>query len=425
MRAHPRGWVWGPGAAPRVRGRTSPGRSARIISGRGTSAGAGSDFLSEEIINLPTTVDANAMGFQMSAFDGTYVYFFPYRKNGTAHGTVARYDTRLSFTDGSSWSTGNLATVVGATAVGFLGGIYLNGSCYFVPYETVGKLANDLFVKFDVTKQLNDATAYQTFSGGGVFKGWATAAHDGRYVYYCPVNSIATGVLHGRFVRYDSTADFTVAGSWEEFTLTDLDTDAKGMQTVGFDGRYIYVVPYAKTILVRYDTTQSFTSASSYQTIDMTEFGGATARGYTGIEAVGGPTNGYVYFCPWKDVSVAPVTYQSRVARFNTAHALDDPHGWEFYTLTNIKTSAKGYEGTWTDGKYAYLLPTFNGFQRPPIARHQISKSLDDSTSWSFFNATIVYPACTGATYVKPYVYPAPYGVNGNRGNVHRLEFRR
>jgi len=73
-------------------------------------------------------------------------------------------------------------------------------------------------------------------------KGYRGAGFDGRYLYFVPNNN---GVYHGRVARYDTTQDFNTASSWGTFVMeTQLDPACKGYQGAGFDGRYLYFVPY-------------------------------------------------------------------------------------------------------------------------------------------------------------------------------------
>jgi hypothetical protein len=69
-------------------------------------------------------------GYQGSAYDGRYVYYAP--SNGNFPGTVARYDTRTAFGDGSSWSLFDL-TKINANASTFSSAMFDGRYVYFIP----------------------------------------------------------------------------------------------------------------------------------------------------------------------------------------------------------------------------------------------------------------------------------------------------
>ena len=137
---------------------------------------------------METQLDPACKGYIGAGFDGRYLYFVPYN-NGVSQGRIARYDTTQDFNTASSWGT------------------------------------------FVMETQLDPAC-----------KGYIGAGFDGRYLYFVPYNN---GVSQGRIARYDTTQDFNTASSWGTFVMeTQLDPACKGYQGAGFDGRYLYFVPY-------------------------------------------------------------------------------------------------------------------------------------------------------------------------------------
>ena len=70
---------------------------------------------------------------------------------------------------------------------------------------------------------------------GGVF--------DGRYIYFVPQGP--AGAL-GQISRYDTTRPFTTTSSYATFdTLGFVNSKSSGFQGGAFDGRYVYLIPYA------------------------------------------------------------------------------------------------------------------------------------------------------------------------------------
>ena len=70
-----------------------------------------------------------------------------------------------------------------------------------------------------------------------------SAAFDGRYVYYAPLDYYG-GNYSGLVVRYDTQANFITSTAWSSFDLAALNPGAVGYAGAVFDGRYVYFVPY-------------------------------------------------------------------------------------------------------------------------------------------------------------------------------------
>ena len=354
-------------------------------------------------------------GYQDGGYDSLSkrVFLFPYRADGVPHGRLLAYSKEQEFTIAPSWESVDLTALLGATAEGWLGGAVLGGYVYLAPYETdaSGSLAAaDLAVRYNVALPIGAAGSYETHAIGGAFKGWASATHDGRYVYYCPVNNVANGVLHGRAVRYDTTLPFDDTGSWSAVALTSVHADAKGMQSCGFDGQYVHFAPFAKTVAIRYDTTLAWV-VGSCEAVDL-EALYVDARGYTGVVN----TAAYVYYVPWKWVG-PPITYQSVVARYVKGQPWAT--GWEFFDLSTLRSDAAGYQFGWTDARHVYMVPAYNGVDIPPLAFHDLTLPLNEG--WRFQDMPSTYPVSTGGAWDGASFYTAPYGSTGNRGDVHRI----
>ena len=72
-------------------------------------------------------------------------------------------------------------------------------------------------------------------------KGFTGAGYDGRYLYLVPNYN---GSHHGTVARLDTQATFGDAGSWSTFNVATVNSAAKGFYGAGYDGRYLYLVPF-------------------------------------------------------------------------------------------------------------------------------------------------------------------------------------
>jgi hypothetical protein len=256
------------------------------------------------------TVNANATGFLGATFDGRYVYFAP-EMNGTGFdGVVTRYDSQSPFGTGTSWTTFDTA-VLTAAAIGFGGATFDGRYVYFVPqYNTTH---DGLVVKYDTTATFGSQSSWTTFDmttvhGGAA--GFFGGVFDGRYAYFVPNHNAVT--FDGLVGRYDTTAPFATVGSWSTFDTTTVEAGAAGFVGGAFDGRYVYFVPHDNGvydgIVSRYDTQANFTMAGSWTTFDISTVNPA-AVGFWGAAFDGR----YVYFVP----NFSKTVESGLVARFD------------------------------------------------------------------------------------------------------------
>jgi hypothetical protein len=194
-----------------------------------------------------STLDASAVGFAGSVFDGRYIYYAP------ASGfrvVFARFDTQSPFESFQAWSTIDLTAVAGYGSA-FNGTAFDGRYVYFAPF-TGGRV-----FRCD-TQRSFDAAAWSTFDVAAVdgrAQGFSGAAFDGRYVYLTPYfNGVSDGVV----TRYDSEQEFTSPGAWSLFDVTTIAAGAKGFSGAVFDGRYVTFVPNtnelgASGVVARFD----------------------------------------------------------------------------------------------------------------------------------------------------------------------------
>ena len=192
------------------------------------------------------TVNPGAAGFAGGVFDGRFVTFVPLADvNGAYDGIAARFDTQAAFVDAGAWATFDIAGL-GASAVGFVGGVFDGRYVYAVPSVTATVARHDTTSAFDAGWSAYDLAPVSSAAGG--FHG---GAFDGRYVYLVPYYN--HGAYDGLVARYDTTAaGFGTSSAWSFFDLVTLDAKAVGFNGAAFDGTYLYFVPYAGTVLARF-----------------------------------------------------------------------------------------------------------------------------------------------------------------------------
>jgi len=261
-----------------------------------------------------------------------------------------------------------------ASSLGDLGTTYVNGVTVAAWVNTtdnggypsiLSSIGYDAGVNFTTTSAGWDKYDMTTVDAG--LKGYIGAAFDGRYVYFVPNNN---GASFGKVARYDTTADFSVAGSWSRFDMTTVDADLKGYPGAAFDGRYVYFVPYNNGAsfgkVARYDTTADFSVAGSWSRFDMTTVD-ADLKGYHGAAFDGR----YVYFVPnYNGASFG------KVARYDTTADFSVAGSWSRFDMTTVDADLKGYIGAAFDGRYVYFVPNNNGASFGKVARYDTSQDI-------------------------------------------------
>ena len=286
------------------------------------------------VLNLATT-DADLKGFYGGFTDGRYGYFVPCHNNAASFGKVARVD----LTDFSTVSVLNLAST-DAELVGFRGGFTDGRYGYFVPDNNgvvyLGKVARVDLTDFSTVSVLNLASTDADLKG---FYGGFT---DGRYGYFVPYNN---GVASGKVARVDLT-DFSTV-SVLNLALTDV--DLKGFQGGFTDGRYGYFVPNNDGAV--YLGKVARVDLANFSTVSVLNLA-LTDAGLKGF--AGGFTDGrYGYFVPYHNSSA----YFGKVARVD----LTDFATVTVLNLVSTDSDLKGFHGGFTDGRYGYFVPYYNG----------------------------------------------------------------
>lgn len=271
-----------------------------------------------------TALSASCVGYIGCTTDERYVYYTP-RQGASVHGVFARYDTWGSFTSASSWEIIDMGAV-NAAYKGYTDATYIGGYVYYSPTTNGAYHGNVL--RFDTRKSFTDSASWEavnlaTFNGLNV--GYFGIGNDGRYVYLSPFYN--TG-YQGRAIRYDTSAPFTAAASWEALTLNGIDSNLKGFTGIVSDGFNIFYVPYYQGAsysgtVVRFSSTDTvsramsksggpsirqsgpitLTSPQPYQVFQMTDglWGNIFIRGrHSGASAIEASWNGG----PWQSISI-------------------------------------------------------------------------------------------------------------------------
>ncbi len=376
-----------------------------------------------------TTVNANSKGFRGAVFDGRYIYFVPLETGpfpGHLSGQVTRYDTTGSFTNTGSWSVFD-TTAVDANSKGFIGGVFDGRYLYLVPNNN-GAVFGQV-TRYDTTGSFTAAASWSVYDTTAVntnSKGFSGAVFDGRYVYLIPLHNGTT--YSGQVTRYDTTGNFTAAGSWSVYDTTAVSTRSRGFRGGIFDGRYVYLIQYVDGSqfsgqFTRYDTTGSFTDAASWSVFDAQTVS-SNAAGFPGGAAFDGR---YLYFAPY---NVGASVVSGEVLRYDTTASFTAAGSWSVYDTTAISANSRGFSSAVFDGRYVYFVPNYNGSSNHgQVTRYDSTGSFYAAGSWSTFDLTTVNVDAVGfygGIFDGRYVYFVPdvltFTPATSNGHVARLK---
>jgi hypothetical protein len=315
------------------------------------------DPLSWQAYNARATDGLNTVCYYGAAFDGRYVIFTPRDDSQGYHSRVLRYDTHMDFKNAASWQAYDAELRHSHQGVAFDG-----RHLYFCPgYDgegegslSEGKLSGKV-LRMDTQAPFKDRATYRVFDTqalGPDAQCFDGGAFDGRYIYFVP---LTTGVV----VQYDTRSDFADVTSWRSYDAKPL-----GMQmNVGavFDGRYLYFCSYGNSHMVRYDTHTDFSDDGAWQTFDAAVTSGLDGGGFDG----GFFDGRFVYFVPWtRSVAVDQdqSVYHCNFLRYDTRGSFDDPQHWDAYDAsTTDGLKSVGYNAGAFDGRYFYGAPLYDG----------------------------------------------------------------
>ena len=200
--------------------------------------------------------------------DGKYVYYAPFAGSAGASGLVLRYDTTALFTSSSAWTTFD-ASSVDARAVAFEGTVFDGRYLYFVP--SGASFTSGFALRYDTQGEFAQGSSWSTFDIAALDSkagGFVGGAFDGRYIYYVPYGG--TQGTSGIVARYDTSGSFSDASAWQTLDLTTLNPGATGFSTATFDGRYLYLAPNLASgspghLVARFDAKSPAATPSGFE----------------------------------------------------------------------------------------------------------------------------------------------------------------
>jgi len=194
-------------------------------------------------------------------------------------------------------------------------------------------------------------------------KGFTGGFSDGRYAYFVPnYNGIS-----GKIARVDQN-NFTASGV-TVLDLTVVDNQLKGFNGGFTDGSYGIFVPNYNGKLVRVELDDF--SPTGVQILDLTTVDSGL-RGFRG----GFYVNGNYYLVP----SVNNSGDSGKVARVSSLEFT--PLGTTVLDLALVNGYLTGFNGGFTDGRYAYFVPYYRGFFHGLVARVDLRDFSPSGVSW-------------------------------------------
>jgi hypothetical protein len=315
-----------------------------------------------------------------------------------ADGAVA--DAAVEYTDAlapSSWSAFDPATL-DAGLGSYSGGTFDGRYAYFAPYQSAGKAG--IVARLDTEQSFTSPGAWETFntlstlSGAGQYGG---ATFDGRYVYMVPWANNVTAGNDQTFIRYDTHGGFTTPSSWSQFDGSSVVTGPFIGAT--FDGRFVYYASRFYSSVPMYDTTQPFTSQSAWSTFDTSTLNPPE------------PNTGALVFAG----AIFDGKYVNFIGKIMARHDTTAPadagaSSWETYE-PELPNDAGAYGGSFGgfDGRYLYVLSRSNDV----VLRYDTQAPFNAGTSWTTFDVATAGGGTGGyfgANFDGRYLYLVPNG---------------
>jgi len=158
--------------------------------------------------------------------------------------------------------------------------------------------------------------------------------------------------------------------AWDVKNLSAISGNYDGFQGTGFDGRYIYYVPYYNGgnsgWLVRYDTEKSYFENSSYEAFNLAGLNGGLVRFSNSFVFDGR----FVYLTSHHNGSA----YDGHTVRYDTSQPFSSSSSYETFNLASINSAYQGYAGGTFDGRYVYYFPNNNDVYHGNLLRFDTTK---------------------------------------------------
>lgn len=358
------------------------------------------------------------------------IFFPPYGPEAQPLGRLLAYDPRGDFHSPSSYQHQDLRTLVDTAAQGWIGGFLDDaGWLYLTPYRKnvgAGTVPNGLAVRHQTQMPMTSAGAYEKFDVtalGMPLVGWVQGAFDPitRKAFFVPASQQAVSPpVHGNLLRYDATGPFTSIASWSYFDLTTLTPFAAGFQSSAVYGNRLFLVPDAYSRIVVYDLTMGFTDPAAYTAQNLLTFH-PEGRGFVGAEVIGH----FLYLVPYRDRSEPspPLSMQYTAARYDLEKPITSASSWEWFDMQQVDPRCGGYQYSFNDGTFWYLVPFFNFATNffPPYIRYDMRKPFTSVSAWAYVENPTGPVSTGGPAQYAGYGYMAPYGGAGDKGTITRV----
>ena len=306
------------------------------------------DFITTTVTSLDlSVVDADLSSFRGGFTDGHYGYLVP-GDNGAAPGTSGRKIVRVDLQDFSPAGI----TVLNLSAVdpslyGYTGGFTDGRYGYFVPNG--GGTVHGKAVRVDLLNFTTDGVTTLDLAAVDLdLKGFYGGFTDGTYAYFSPHENNGSNGWNGKIARVD-LRNFAPSGV-TVLNLASVDSELVATDAHFVAGKYAYFATgfYPGVIhgkIARVDlqnfTTSGVTVVSELTTIDpgLKGFYSAVSDGRYGYFAT---------CCDWSGGRFG------KIARVDLASFSLEDVVW--MDATTIHPDLKGFNGVFSDGRFAYLL---------------------------------------------------------------------
>ncbi len=325
-------------------------------------------------------------GYFGGIFDGRYAYFAPQCNSTGRHGQALRYDTLGPFTAAASWNGYDASATGGLATRGYYGALFDGRYIYYVP-RTDGQTHHSRILRLDSCGPFDNPDSW-TAHDAGVAVSYQGGAFDGRYLYLAPGYRQDHG-SSGLVLRYDTAAAFGQPDACSFFDAAIVGPDCVCYDGAVFDGRHVYFAPLERGVALRHDAAADFADPFSWQAHDMRLVGGLTAG-----TCVGAVFDGrFIYYVPYA---------HSVVVRFDTATDFDDPSGWQSYDAAGTSgLPCRGYDGAAFDGRYIYFIPFWNGDANgggfhAQLLRYDTCQDFTTASAWQAADGSSLAPPNPG-----------------------------
>ena len=345
----------------------------------GGSCGTKTNFSNLNVQSFDMSgVSPYAYGFGGMCFDGKYIYFVPNNNISVTDGLFIRYDINKQFNNNTAYETFDLTTL-NANCKGF------GGCCIAYPYiylfstfiaETVPIVYDTNIVRYDMRLPFNNSSSYLVFDMVNVstdlYQLYGGIYDGDSYIYFMANN---TTLDKSYLIQYNINLGFQNPSSYQ---YTEINPNNNNYPSMAFDGQFIYIIPNSGSILFKYDTTVVFGSAGLYQ------FDLSTLNASVSNMSYGCFDGRYLY------LSCGSTGY---IVKYDTTKDFTQSTNYSIYQLSN-----NTYQCCLFDGRFVYFMGTFSTGTTPTgdITYYDITQSFTDSNSYKSINMTLSNEALLG-----------------------------